>query len=73
MSAAQEIQVSEKGLSYSGNTQTALGLVESLREAYAEAGADMPKMLNDFTFSIESALQRAGVLDEDFTPIEVVK
>lgn len=73
MSATQEIQVSEKGLSFSGNAQTALGLVESLRDAYTEAGADMPKMLNDFAFGIEVALQRAGVLDEDFNSIEATK
>jgi hypothetical protein len=60
------IQASEKALSYQGDADHALRLVDSLREAYS--GNDMPKMLNDFVFSIEVALQNAGVLDQDFNP-----
>jgi len=29
----------------------------------------MPKMLNDFVFNIEVALQDAGVLDQDFNEV----
>ena len=62
------IQASERFLSYHGDAQTALYLVESIREAYG--CTDLPKMLNDFIFNIEVALQNAGVLDEDFNQIE---
>ena len=62
------IQASEKALSYQGDAEYALRLVESMREAYD--GNDMPKMLNDFVFSIEVALQNAGVLDENFNVTE---
>lgn len=60
------IQANEKALSYQGDAEYALRLVESMREAYDDN--DMPKMLNDFVFSIEVALQNAGVLDQDFNP-----
>ena len=62
------IQASERFLSYHGDAQTALYLVESIRQAYG--CADLPKMLNDFIFNIEVALQNAGVLDENFSQIE---
>jgi len=58
------ITASEKCLSYKGDADYALRLVESLRGAYG--GEDMPKMLNDFVFNIEVALQDANVLDQDF-------
>lgn len=61
------IEANEKYLSYRGDTEYALRLVNSLREAYGHN--DMPKMLNDFVFGIEVALQNAGVLDEDFNEI----
>lgn len=61
------IHASERFLSYEGDSQTALCLVESIREAYGSA--DMPKMLNDFIFNIEVALQNAGVLDEHFNEV----
>ena len=61
------ITASEKCLSYKGDADYALRLVESLRGAYG--GEDMPKMLNDFVFNIEVALQDANVLDEDFNLI----
>jgi len=62
------IKVSEKGLSYEGGAEYAYHLVESIREAYGYN--DMPKMLNDFVFNIEVALQNVGVLDEWFNKIE---
>lgn len=62
------INAKERCLSFDGDTDTALTLVESLREAYA--GNDMPKMLNDFVFNIEVALQNAGVIDENFGVVE---
>ena len=61
------IQASERFLSFNGDSETALYLVESIREAYGHT--DMPKMLNDFIFNIEVALQNAGVLDEHFNQI----
>ena len=62
------IKVREKGLSYEGDTEYAYRLVESIREAYGHN--EMPKMLNDFVFNIEVALQNVGVLDEWFNKIE---
>jgi len=61
------ITASEKSLSYKGDAEYALLLIESLHTAYG--GADMPKMLSDFVFNIEVALQDANVLDEDFNLI----
>lgn len=61
------IEVSEKYLSFRGDTEYALRLVNSLREAYGHS--DMPKMLNDFVFGIEVALQNVGLLDESFNVI----
>ena len=61
------IQASERFLSFNGDSETALYLVESIREAYGHT--DMPKMLNDFIFNIEAALQNAGILDEHFNQI----
>jgi len=63
----QIIEASEKYLTYKGDTEYALHLVNSLREAYGHD--DMPKMLNDFVFGIEVALINAGVLDDDFNEI----
>jgi len=61
------IQAREKALFFSGDSASALALVESLHGAYASS--DMPKMLNDFVFNIEVALQNAGVLDEHFNEV----
>ena len=58
------IEASERYLSYNGDADYALYLVNSLREAYG--CVDMPKMLTDFIFNMEMALQDAGVLDENF-------
>jgi hypothetical protein len=60
------IKAREKYLTYSGDTDYALRLNNEIRQAFAIAGMDMPKMLNDFLFNIEVSLQNAGVLDEDF-------
>lgn len=65
----KRIIASEKSLSYKGDTDYALRLVNETRKAYAIAGMDMPKMLNDFIFNIEVELQYAGVLDDNFDPI----
>ena len=62
------IQASERFLSFHGDAETAMYLVDSIREAYG--CNDVPKMLNDFIFNIEVALQDAGVLDEHFNRIE---
>ena len=42
----------------------AIALVDSLHEAYYDK--DMPKVLNDFVFNIEVALQNVGIYDQDF-------
>jgi hypothetical protein len=65
------IEAQEQYLSFKGDQYYALDLINSLREAYS--GSDMPKMLNDFVFNLEVALQNAGVLDQDFNLIEEVK
>lgn len=62
------IKASERFLTYEGDADTALYLVDSIRDAYG--GMDMPKMLNDFVFNIEVALQDAGVIDENFGVVE---
>ena len=60
------IYANERALSFDGDVHTAMSLAESIRDAYDASGMDMPKMLNDFIFNIEVALQDAGVLDQDF-------
>lgn len=60
--------VIEKYLRFDGLAQDALSFVEFMREIQDE-GIEFPKVLNDFVFSIEVALQREGVLDEDFNPV----
>ena len=67
------IQASEKMLSFHGDTNSALNLVNSLREAYDGSGLEMSKMLNDFVFNIEVALQNEGILDQDFNQMEKSK
>jgi hypothetical protein len=69
----KRIIAQEKSLTYKGDTDYALRLVNETRKAYAIAGMDMPKMLNDFVFNIEVELQYAGVLDENFDPIPEVQ
>lgn len=63
------IKTQEKYLSYKGDTDYALRLTNEIRAAFAIAGMDMPKMLNDFLFSIEVELQHAEVLDENFNEV----
>jgi hypothetical protein len=64
------IKASNRQLTFDGDTQTALMLVESLHNAYLDNGIDMPKLLNDFVFNIEVSLQDAGILDNDFNILE---
>jgi len=61
-----KIQASEKYLSFNGGAADAFVLVERLHYVYDKAGEDMPKVINDFVFNLEVALQNAGVLDEHF-------
>jgi hypothetical protein len=63
------IKAQERALSFNGDIHTAIDLVDSLRAAYEGNGMDMPKMLNDFIFNIEVALQNAGALDQDFNEV----
>ena len=62
------IHAQEKYLSFNGLPQDAITLVDSLHETYN--GVDMPKVLNDFVFNLEVALQNAGWLDQDFNVIQ---
>lgn len=62
------IETQEKYLSFKGLPQDAITLVDSLHDAYY--GSDMPKVLNDFVFNLEVALQNAGWLDQDFNVIK---
>lgn len=62
------IHAREKYLSFDGLPNDALSYVDSIRGVYY--GSDMPKVLNDFVFNIEVALQNAGILDADFNLIE---
>jgi hypothetical protein len=62
------IKASEKYLTFDGYASDAVRLVDSLHEAYY--GKDMPKVLNDFVFNIEVALQDVGVYDQDFNLIK---
>jgi hypothetical protein len=64
------IHAREKYLSFDGLPADALSFVESIRSVFDEAGSDMPKVLNDFVFNIEVALQNEGILDDDFNLIE---
>jgi hypothetical protein len=61
------ITAQERFLTYSGDADYALRLVQEIQMAFF--GTDMPKMLNDFIFNIEVALQNEGVLDEDFNKV----
>jgi len=63
------IEAQEKYLSFKGDTNYALGLVESVRKAFDESGNEMPKMLSDFIFNIEVRLQDIGVLDINFNQV----
>jgi len=60
------IKAQEKFLTFDGDSATALMLVNDLRESYQANGMEMPKMLSDFVFNIEVALQDAGILNEWF-------
>lgn len=60
------IKIQSRDLTFDGSAITAMDFVDDVRDAYNEAGNDMPKLLNDFIFSIEVALQNAGILDEYF-------
>jgi len=64
-----KIEASENYLSYSGDIAYALEITKSLRHAYDDSGAEMPKMLSDFVFNIEVELQRHGIIDEDFNEV----
>ena len=62
-----KLQAREKYLSFDGYASDAISLVDSLHEAYYDK--DMPKVLNDFVFNIEVALQNLGIYDQDFNLI----
>lgn len=62
-----KLQAQEKYLSFDGYASDAISLVNSLHEAYYDK--DMPKVLNDFVFNIEVALQNKGIYDQDFNLI----
>ena len=60
----------EKYLKFTGYETDALNLVNDIRHAFDTANMDMPKVINDFVFNIEVALQNAGILDEDFNEVD---
>jgi len=61
------IHAENRALTFNGDSQSALALVNSVRDAYGHD--EMPKLLNDFIFNLEMALQDAGVLDEWFSEV----
>ena len=61
------IHAENRSLTFHGDSQSALALVNSVRDAYGHD--EMPKLLNDFIFNLEMALQDAGVLDEWFSEV----
>lgn len=63
------IKIQNRSLTFDGPTGIAKDFVDDIRDVYNVAGHDMPKLLNDFIFGIEVALQEAGILDEDFNEI----
>ena len=63
------IHATEKALTFHGDAESALYLVQSLRAAYEESGLEMTKSLSDFVFNIECALQDAGLLNEFFEEV----
>ena len=63
------INIQNRSLTFNGPTTIAKDFVDDVRDAYNVAGHDMCKLMNDFIFSIEVALQNAGILDEDFNEI----
>lgn len=60
----------EHGLTISGSPAEILTITRDLREAYHEAGRDMPQTLHDLVFKLEVALQNYGLLDEDFNAVQ---
>lgn len=61
---AQNVSIFFKGEAFGAYT-----LVNQLHDAYDRAGMDKCKMINDFIFNLEVALQNAGILDDDFNDI----
>jgi len=66
------INVQEKYLKFDGLANDALSFVDSIRNVFDASGNDMPKVLNDFVFNLEVALQNEGILDDDFNLIRGV-
>lgn len=62
-----KITAMEKYLQFDGHAEDAIVLVDSLHAAYFDS--DMPKVLNDFVFNIEVALQNIGIYDQNFNLI----
>ena len=65
-----KITAQEKYLKFDGLSNDALRFVDDIRNVFDASGSDMPKVLNDFVFNLEVALQNIGVLDEDFNLTE---
>lgn len=64
------ITAQEKYLTFKGYETDALNLINELRFVFDKAQVDMPKVINDFVFNIEVALQNGGILDEDFNEVD---
>ena len=65
-----KIEAREKYLAFEGHASDAISLIDSLHNAYYDS--DMPKVLNDFVFNLEVALQNAGIYDQDFNLIKEI-
>jgi len=63
------IKIQNHYLTFDGRINDAKEFVDEIRDTYNVAGNDMSKVLHDFVFGIEVALQNEGILDEDFNEI----
>lgn len=57
-------------LQFEGAPQDALSFVQEMRELQNDTGLEFGKVLSDFLFAIEVALQNEGLLDENFDVVE---
>jgi hypothetical protein len=63
------IKIQNHYLTFDGSINDAKEFVDEIRDKYYGGGNDMSKVLHDFVFQIEVALQNEGILDEDFNEI----
>lgn len=73
MRSEPRISVENWYLSFNGCQTDAYSFVSHIRDVYDNSGYEMSKVLNDFIFAIEVALQNVGFLDENFNKIEEIE